>query len=218
MSSFNFSWLLQQLSQLLITVPAVLISLTFHEAAHGFVAWKLGDSTAKDRGRLTLNPFRHIDPMGLICMVLLRFGWAKPVPVDPRNFKRPRLGMALVAVAGPAMNLLLTLAGLFGYYGLLLYAPESAFWSAMGDFFAVVAVLSAGFCVFNLLPLPPLDGSRVLSLLLPKKWAYWLIRYERYIQIALILLLVTGLLTRPLAAVRGYLLNGMERFVKWILL
>ena len=97
--------------ELLITIPAVLLALTFHEAAHGFVAYKLGDTTARDCGRLTLNPFRHIDPLGLLCMVLLRFGWAKPVPVDPRRFRHPRRDMALVAVAGPLINVLLSLCG-----------------------------------------------------------------------------------------------------------
>ena len=211
------------LTELLIIVPAVLLSLSFHEAAHGFVAWKLGDTTAKEQGRLTLNPLKHIDLIGLVCMVLLRFGWAKPVPVNPRNFtnphlKSPRMGMALVAVAGPVMNLILALVGVFIYYAIVLWLPEKPFWSALAEFFVVVSVLSTGFCVFNLLPLPPLDGSRVLMLVLPKKWAYYLLRYERYIQIALVLLLVTGLLTRPLAAARGFILNGMERFVRWILL
>ena len=204
--------------ELLITIPAVLLALTFHEAAHGFVAYKLGDTTARDCGRLTLNPFRHIDPLGLLCMVLLRFGWAKPVPVDPRRFRHPRRDMALVAVAGPLINVLLSFVGVLFYYLLALYFPTSAFADAMGSFFVVTAVLSAGFAVFNLIPLPPLDGSRILGMLLPPKWAYYLMRYERYVQLALVLLLITGVLSAPLAAAQGLLLGGIESVVRWIVL
>ena len=204
--------------ELLITIPAVLLALTFHEAAHGFVAYKLGDTTARDCGRLTLNPFRHIDPLGLLCMVLLRFGWAKPVPGDPRRFRHPRRDMALVAVAGPLINVLLSFVGVLFYYLLALYFPTSAFADAMGSFFVVTAVLSAGFAVFNLIPLPPLDGSRILGMLLPPKWAYYLMRYERYVQLALVLLLITGVLSAPLAAARGFLLGGIESVVRWLVL
>ena len=153
--------------ELLITIPAVLLALTFHEAAHGFVAYKLGDTTARDCGRLTLNPFRHIDLLGLVCMVFLRFGWAKPVPVDARRFRHPRRDMALVAAAGPVMNVVLSFAGVLLYYILAIYFPESAFANAMGTFFVILAALSAGFAVFNLIPLPPLDGSRILNVFLP---------------------------------------------------
>lgn len=204
--------------ELLITVPAVLLALTFHEAAHGFIAYKLGDTTARDSGRLTLNPFRHLDPLGLLCMVVLRFGWAKPVPVDPRHFRHPRRDMALVAVAGPLMNILLSFICVLLYYLLALYASEYRFANAMGEFFIVLAVLSAGFAVFNLIPLPPLDGSRIVSMLLPPKWVYYLIRNERYIQLGLILLLITGVLSTPLAIARGYLLNGIESVVRWMVL
>lgn len=204
--------------ELLITIPAVLLSLTFHEFAHGFVAWKLGDSTARDRGRLTLNPLRHIDLMGLVCMVFLRFGWAKPVPVDPRNFRHPRRDMILVAAAGPAMNLVMAFFGVLIYYLIEIHLGGTRFVSALGEFFVVTAILSVGFCVFNLLPLPPLDGSRIVTMLLPGKWVVLVARYERYIQIALLLLLITGLLTKPLSIMRGYLLHGIEDFVRWIVL
>lgn len=204
--------------ELLITIPAVLLALTFHEAAHGFVAYRLGDTTARDCGRLTLNPFRHLDLLGLVCMVVLRFGWAKPVPVDPRRFRHPRRDMALVAAAGPLMNVILSFFCILFYYLFALYFPDSAFANAMGEFFVVLAVLSVGFAVFNLIPLPPLDGSRILSVFLPPKWNYMLVRYERYIQIALILLLWTGVLSAPLSVARGYVLNGIEDLVRWMVL
>ena len=206
------------LLELAWTLPAVLIALTFHEYAHGLVAYKLGDDTAKCLGRLTINPLKHIDPLGLLCMALLRFGWAKPVPVDPRNFKNPRTGMALVAVAGPVMNVLLSAFCILIYYILRFFAPQSAFIDALAQFLAVTAMLSAGFAVFNLLPLPPLDGSRVLMLLLPQKWNFFLVKNQRYIQLILILLLYTGVLSGPLGMARNWIISGIETAVRWILL
>ncbi len=206
------------LLELAWTLPAVLIALTFHEYAHGLVAYKLGDDTAKCLGRLTINPLKHIDPLGLLCMALLRFGWAKPVPVDPRNFKNPRTGMALVAVAGPVMNVLLSAFCILIYYILRFFVPQSAFIDALAQFLAVTAMLSAGFAVFNLLPLPPLDGSRVLMLLLPQKWNFFLVKNQRYIQLILILLLYTGVLSGPLGMARNWIISGIETAVRWILL
>lgn len=126
--------------------------------------------------------------------------------------------MALVAAAGPVMNVVLSFAGVLLYYILAIYFPESAFANAMGTFFVILAALSAGFAVFNLIPLPPLDGSRILNVFLPSKWAYYLLRYERQIQFILILLLITGVLSTPLSVARGYLLNEIESVVRWIIL
>ena len=206
------------LADFISTLCAVILALTVHELMHGVVAWKLGDPTAKNAGRLTLNPLAHLDPMGLICMVLFRFGWAKPVPVDTRYFKKPRRDMALVAAAGPVSNLVFGFVCLFLYYLLALYAPESAVTDAVITFTATLAVLNVGFAVFNLLPVPPLDGSRIAGLFLPPRWYWQLMRYERYIQIAMMLLLYTGLLTTPLSIARGWVLGGMEALVRWILL
>jgi len=199
-------------------VPAVLISLTFHEFCHGYVAYLLGDPTAKNANRLTLNPLKHIDPVGLICMIVARFGWAKPVPVNMYYFKNPKRDMAIVAFAGPLSNLLLGLICVFAYYALMLYMPTSAFFTAMSEFIALVAIISVGFAVFNLIPLPPLDGSRILALVIPNHFYYKLMQYEHYIQLGFMLLLFLGVLTVPLGYARSFVMGGIERFVRWIML
>lgn len=206
------------LADFLITVCAVILALSVHELCHGLVAYKLGDPTAKNAGRLTLNPLAHLDPLGLVCMVLFRFGWAKPVPIDMRYFRHPRRDMAIVAAAGPVSNLIFGTLCVFCYYLLVLYAPANTFLSAMATFFATLAVLNVGFAVFNLLPVPPLDGSRVVGLFLPQKWYWKIMQYERYIQVVVMLLLYLGVLTLPLAYARQFVMNGIESFVRWILL
>lgn len=199
-------------------ICAVMLALTVHELCHGLIAYKLGDPTAKNAGRLTLNPLAHIDPLGLLCMVLFRFGWAKPVPVNMRWFKHPKRDMALVAAAGPVSNLLFGTVCVFVYYLLALYAPELAIVDACMSFTATLASLNVGFAVFNLLPLPPLDGSRILGLVIPDRWYYQLMRYERYIQLAVMVLLYMGVLTTPLAYARSACMGVIEGFVRWILL
>ena len=204
--------------EFLLNIAAVMLSLTFHELSHGFVAWKLGDPTAKNAGRLTLNPLKHLDPIGAICMLLFRFGWAKPVPVSVMYFKNPRKDMAWVAAAGPVSNILFGFVSLFLYYLAALYLPEIVVVDYLLSFLATLAVLNVGFAVFNLLPLPPLDGSRIAGLFLPQSWYWNIMRYERYIQIAVLILLYTGVLTTPLGLVRNLILSGMEGLVRWILL
>lgn len=176
-------------------LPA-LLAITLHEAAHGFVAWWLGDPTAKDAGRLSLNPLRHVDPMGTVllpAMLLLvkapfLFGWAKPVPVDFRNLPSPRRDMALVAAAGPGINLLQAYIALLLFHLLPLFGQTVDQWVALNLENAIRINLLL--CVFNMLPLPPLDGGRVAVGLLPLALARPLARLERYGMVLLLILLL----------------------------
>lgn len=177
----QFDW--QGLLSALQRVLGVLLCLTVHETSHGLAAYALGDPTARDRHRLSLNPLRHIDWLGLAMMLAVGFGWAKPVPVDPRYFKRPKQGMALTALAGPVSNLLLALLAVF--LSRELYARGA--WMPMGIRVSLfqfllytLAPLSIGLGLFNLLPIPPLDGSKVLGAFLPDRAFFGLMRYERY--------------------------------------
>lgn len=194
---FDFSYLL---SILLSVVPS-LVCITLHELGHGFVAWKLGDDTAKRAGRLTLNPLKHIDVTGLLMMICFRFGWAKPVPVNMYRFKNPKKGMAVTALAGPVTNFLLAFVFMI-LYGLLVH-PLSA--SAVGRYLlqmlSLGAYISTGLGVFNLIPVPPLDGSKILLSVLRDDQYSVLMRYERYGMLLLIALTATGILGRPLSAV-----------------
>ena len=173
-------------------VLAVLFCLTVHETCHGLAALALGDPTAKRQHRLSLNPLRHIDWFGLLMMLVAGFGWARPVPVNPNYFKKPRQGMALTALAGPASNLLLALLLLIPARLIYTYAHYSVFNQTALDFLTSTAALSIGLGLFNLIPIPPLDGSKVLAVLLPERAYRWLMRYERFGIIALWLLVALG--------------------------
>ena len=193
---FDFSYLIS----ILIGVIPSLLCITLHELSHGLAAYRLGDDTAKRAGRLTLNPLKHLDPMGLLMMLVFRFGWAKPVPVNMMKFKNPKRGMAVTALAGPGCNLLITVVFLFLYGSLLQPLYGSAAGQTILEMLELTAYISLGLCLFNLIPVPPLDGSKVLFSLLSDS-AYWkLMRYERYGSIALILLVWSGVLGRPLSS------------------
>lgn len=163
-----------------VQLLAVLFCLTVHETCHGLAALALGDPTAKRQHRLSLNPLRHIDWFGLLMMLVAGFGWARPVPVNPNYFKKPRQGMALTALAGPASNLLLALLLLIPARLIYTYAHYSVFNQTALDFLTSTAALSIGLGLFNLIPIPPLDGSKVLAVLLPDSAYGQLMRYERY--------------------------------------
>ena len=203
-----------ELIMILLTFPVVLISLVIHELAHGWVAKKLGDPTAKYMGRLTLNPLSHLDPIGTVSMLLFGIGWAKPVPIDPRYFKKPKKGMALVGLAGPVSNLIIAFtASLLRRVTVAIYAyalPQSAInptslraFTIIYSFFYIFEILNISLAVFNLIPVPPFDGSRVFYFLLPDKYYFGVMRYERYIMMITLVVLFTGLLDVPLAYARG---------------
>jgi len=178
----------------LLRAAAVLLCLTVHEVCHGLAAYALGDSTAKSRHRLSLNPLRHIDWLGLAMMFFVGFGWAKAVPVDPRYFKKPKEGMAVTALAGPVSNFVLAAAALGIGRVISLYATYSVGMEVFFNFLVyTVAPLSIGLGLFNLLPIPPLDGSKVLGVLLPDAVYFQLMRYERYGMLLLLALSYFGL-------------------------
>lgn len=197
------------LTDMLLSVIPALLCITLHELSHGYVAYRLGDTTARDAGRLTLNPLRHIDWMGLVMMVAFKFGWAKPVPVNMYRMRDPKKGMAITALAGPACNLLLGILFLF-LYGLL-YIPLTG--SGVGVYLlqmiSLTAYISLALAVFNILPIPPLDGSKVLFSVLPDETYFRLMRYERYGMLLLLALVATGVLGSPLSAVVRWLFGKL---------
>ena len=194
---------------------AFLTAIPFHEAAHAWAADKLGDPTAKIYGRMSLNPARHFDLLGALCMILVGFGWAKPVPVAARtNFKHPRRDMALSAAAGPAANILLAtlcmvLYKLTYYLWIPSVATTVAWMLVLGVLSSMISV-NITLAVFNLLPVPPLDGSRIFNMLLPERIYFGIMRYERVILFALFAILWLGILDGPLNLLYGWLLNGLD--------
>ena len=216
------SWLAQLqfdgVWQTAVLVAASLLCITFHETCHGLAAYRLGDNTAKRMGRLSLNPLKHVDLMGLIMMALFRFGWAKPVPVDMRNFKNPKAGLALTALAGPVSNVVLAYAAVVLCNFVIFLADRlGSTWLllALAQFFVYVEIISAGLAVFNVFPIPPLDGSKVLFALLSDRAYDRLMRYEKFGMGLLMVLLVTGAIDRPLGAMRDWLLTWLNSLGAW---
>ena len=202
---------------LLITVASCLFCITFHEMCHGLTAYFLGDPTAKRAGRLSLNPLKHVDIFGLVMLATVRFGWAKPVPVDMRRFKNPKLGMAITALAGPVSNLILAAVAMMLYAVAEFYTQylQSEFCSYISLFFLYTTLMSIGLAVFNFLPVPPLDGSKILFAVLPDVWYLKLMRYERYGSLALMGLLLLGVLDGPLNALRSVVLEVLSLVCLW---
>ena len=190
----------------------VFCATPLHEFAHALIAVKLGDDTPRLRGRLTINPMAHIDKRGALMIFLFGFGYAKPVEVRMRRFKKPKRDMALVALAGPVSNILQSLVLLFIYNALYYFgsANGNVLMTYMGLFFFYAAVINVNLAVFNLLPIPPLDGSRLMTALLPSKYYYKIMQYERYIMIGLFVLLFTGILSTPLSFLSGAVLSLLD--------
>lgn len=199
----DFSWLIERL----YTLPGILIGLSFHEFAHALAAYWLGDRTAKDAGRLTIEPIAHIDPIGFLLLFIARFGWAKPVPVNPMNFKNRRFGMLIVSFAGPIMNLFLAFITLVIYFLLQIFNLDN---QIVMRIIEGIFVVNVSLFVFNLLPVPPLDGSKILASILPANLEEKFYQIERYTYIALMLLLVSNKLNIILNPLFDNTVNALQ--------
>ena len=199
---------------LLARIFAFLTAIPFHEAAHAFVSDKLGDPTARNLGRLSLNPIKHLDPWGFLAMMTIGIGWAKPVPVNPNYYKDRKVGMAITAAAGPLSNLLLAYVFMIlykvSYFGFI-SAGMMVEAKAAGTFFFLVALINVNLAVFNMLPIPPFDGSRIFGLVLPSKVYFKIQQYERYTFIGVFALLF--ILPRLGIDPIGYALNAINSAV-----
>lgn len=198
------------LENILMMTPILLIALPFHELAHGWVAWKMGDPTAKYAGRLTMNPLKHLDLLGVIMMYAVGFGWAKPVPINPIYFKNRRRGLILVSLAGPLSNLLIAFISTF-IGGVLVKLFDAGVFKVNTDtmlnvvvygalFFYILISVNISLAIFNLIPVPPLDGSRVLSSFIPEESFYRFARYEQYVGLAFL-----GIAALFPAAITGFI-------------
>ncbi len=211
MNSFSLQFF-QHMQEYVIQIPVFLLSIILHEIAHGYTANQLGDPTARDAGRLTMNPLKHIDPLGALAFFIIRIGWAKPVPVNPLNFRNPGWDMVKVAVAGPAMNVGLAVlsALLFKTLPFLHFLPYSILnpLAAALSFSVAINILLA---VFNCLPIPPLDGSRVLIYFLPAAAARSYARFERYSLLLILALSYTGILWGIIGPITHFGINFLMR-------
>ncbi len=208
------------LTQWLLLLPVLLLSLTVHELSHGLAAYVLGDNTAKRQGRLSLNPIKHIDPIGFLLLVVAGFGWAKPVPVDPGYFKKPKQGMAITAVAGPLSNLILAFISTFiilateGFAPIYQYIVKHVYPdSIVTSVLLLLIIYNCVLALFNLIPVPPLDGSKILAAFLPNRIYYKYLYYERYGMILMLLLVTTGVFSGALSRGVLYLIITMVKFI-----
>lgn len=207
-------------SYYILTALAALIALTVHEYCHGYVAYRLGDDTARNMGRLTLNPLKHLDPIGVICMIFFRIGWAKPVPINPRHFRNPKRDFAISAAAGPLSNLILGFISAFVYLLVFALTKDIAFPSKNFAYYSLVNTINflyifhavnVGLGLFNLLPIPPFDGSRLLNVVLPAKIYFSIMKYERRIYYGVLAWLFLG--DYVAAAIRSFSIIKASTFL-----
>ncbi len=201
---------------MVLSIPGLLIALTFHEFAHGYAAYRMGDNTARYSGRLSLNPLDHLDIWGTLCLLFFHFGWAKPVPINPSNFREQKKGIIIVSLAGPFANFLLAFvcAVVCRILGRLTAASEIAVF--FYQIFLYAEVMNVGLMVFNLIPIPPLDGSKVLMEFLPPRARYEMYRIERYSGIVLLLLVWTRVLTPILGTLSGWVFSLLSLMTSFI--
>lgn len=228
-----FSNFLHDLPVYLLSLPVLLMAFSVHESAHGLMAYRLGDPTAHNLGRITLTPLKHLDPLGTICMILTHVGWAKPVPIQTRNFRNPKRDMALTGAAGPLSNLCLAILHLIVLRVVMLVGTDrwidethshnmslllnTDFTASVGFVVASLflyilylgVIMNISLAIFNLIPVPPFDGSRIFYAFLPSKWYFGVMRYERYIMIAFLLLFALGALSGPLNWALGKVAYGL---------
>lgn len=184
-------------------LPGLLVAIVFHEFSHGMAAYALGDDTAKNAGRLTLNPIKHIDPIGFIALLVFKFGWAKPVPINTRKFKNRKMGTLLVSIAGPAANFIIAIIIVL-IFKINIISNELAI-----EMLLIALWYNIILGVFNLLPFPPLDGSKIMASLLPKKMEYYFYKYEKYFYLVLIILIITDMIDKFLGPIINFIMNSL---------
>ncbi len=204
----------------------IFMILPIHEFAHAFAADKMGDMTARNRGRLTINPLAHIDPFGALCLLITGFGWAKPVPVNPLRFKKYRAGMAITAAAGPLSNLIVAFIAtiVLRVVTSIPYSTETYFQAIQGEgtlyftvfFIRYFIVINIGLAIFNLIPVPPLDGSKILSYFTPASFDRKMEQYQMYIYFGFLIVMFSGILDRPMSVVRNAIYDLMLALTDWV--